>query len=875
MPLLLQRGYLAAARDDSEGALVAFGRVLEHAPDDADAHLGKMMQLRMLGRLEEAEHALAEAEARLGETVPLLLQRGYVAEARDDREGALASFEQALALASDNPDAHLAKVIELRVLGRLEEAEKALAEAEARLGESVPLLLQRGYVAEARDDREGALAAFEQALALAPDEANAHLAKVIELRVLGRREDALQALEQAEARLGRSASLLLQRALLAEARDDREGALAACEEALTLAPDDPDAHLGRVIELRVLGRHEEALQALEQARAAIGETPSLLVQGALLADAKYDFDRALDLSVRAVSLDPTNIDAHVVRLHELRQCRRYAEGERALDEIPPSLAGHPLLLSEAGFLAADDDRLDEAIERFREAEAADPSFPDPLLGQLDVFTRQRRFAESDRLVERLHEQFPVDLQVRESLGWLAAGRGDLSEAEREFRFILEADPTAVAGLSGLGGIYFRRAQYEFAEGQFREALKEAEGDLALETRLAWTLTRQGSEDQLAEAEQRARKALRSAVHSHEAYGCLGVIAFKRGNLRESEEHLLASIQIDDKKGSHGDLGALYVQMGRYEEAETQLKRAIELDSNDLPSRVELGALYFEMDRPASGVRELRHATALDPYNEEAIRGLAIALRRVGEPGAAERVLRSALRTLDERKTWRLHLTLSQMLTERGDDANDDEYYKEALKHVAKAKLLQPRDPDPHFHSGVIRAKLAEYWQAWRDFSRCVDLAPHDYEATRYRDQLRSKILSSVIRSTTIGSASLAVLSISQLILVWILYLRGSVGDSVLLGLTPILLGLFIIAFLLPSLVRLKLPGLEADVSGRRDAISSGPGGGDFSFRAMEGAARRPPSGLEAQRSEVQTEQESATAAAADQQTSASAFLQPR
>jgi tetratricopeptide (TPR) repeat protein len=88
---------------------------------------------------------------------------------------------------------------------------------------------------------------------------------------------------------------------------------------------------------------------------------------------------------------------------------------------------------------------------------------------------------------------------------------------------------------------------------------------------------------------------------------LGIIAFKRGNLRESEDYLRASIEADQREGNYSDLGALYTQMGQYDEAEKNLKKAIEINRNDMAAHIELGNLYLQTERVKEAVREFRRA----------------------------------------------------------------------------------------------------------------------------------------------------------------------------------------------------------------------------------------------------------------------------
>ena len=85
-----------------------------------------------------------------------------------------------------------------------------------------------------------------------------------------------------------------------------EDALAALDEALGLSPDDAWAWANRGETLRMLGRYEEALAALDK---AVGQSPddalTLFRKGDLLYDIA-EYKEALDVINRAIDRDPEN-----------------------------------------------------------------------------------------------------------------------------------------------------------------------------------------------------------------------------------------------------------------------------------------------------------------------------------------------------------------------------------------------------------------------------------------------------------------------------------------------------------------------------------------------------------------------------------------
>jgi tetratricopeptide (TPR) repeat protein len=164
----------------------------------------------------------------------------------------------------------------------------------------------------------------------------------------------------------------------------------------------------------------------------------------------------------------------------------------------------------------------------------------------------------------------------------------------------------------------------------------------------------------------------------------------------------------------------------------------------------------------------------------------------------------------------------------GDDTDLDQFYDEALDEVKKAIKIRPDHPDPYFHAGIVQFKLKDYWRAKKSFNSCLKKDKNNFEAERNIRIIKPLIFSETIRSDTGIAGGLVVGLISMLLLavLWGNYLYfkwTTASDTVLIIVTTVSLGLIVIAFLLPSLARLQLPGgFVAELSQPKETISSGP-----------------------------------------------------
>jgi tetratricopeptide (TPR) repeat protein len=513
-------------------------------------------------------------------------------------------------------------------------------------------------------------------------------------------------------------------------------------------------------------------------------------------------------------------------------------------------------LGERGWVYLDQKQYEQALETFDEALALDPDNMLPILGRVLALRRLYRNGEALRLLQEFKLRYPADVEMRVQLGWFHIGQNDAVRARKEFESILKVEPLYPNAVNGLGAVYFNQGIYEEAENWFRTALGVEPNEPAFHTNLAWALVRETGESSsyttapaakpkwyrflpqdtklldhkyLSESEEHCRAALELESDYGSAYGCLGVIAFKKGRFLEAEDFFLRGTRANPRGTEYVALGALYTQMGRHEEAKEAFKEALLLDKNDSRALVELGNLYLQLSDTREATRLFRQAMHTNLNDEEPPRALAIGLMRSGEYGEAGRILRRALRQLDYSKRWRLHLTLSQLLTEMGEKNDDSELYEEALKEIKEAISLNPQRIEPYFHAGVVRFKLEDYRGALRDFRFCLEKDPDHFDAERnvrlvqaFTKEERRRTRGSLYAGIVMG-----VVCILMLIVLWALYLRPGVtkiSETMVITFSPILLALSLVAFLLPWLIKLKLPGVEAELSQPKEKISKGPTG---------------------------------------------------
>ena len=183
-------GLSARQRGDRDKALEHFLAALTLAPDNHWVIRDAAKAFCALGRLDEAEAVYRDLVAKAPQLSEGPRGLAFVALQRGDHASALAYSQSALDLAPD--DVWLINDVanELRELSRLDESEAAYRELMVKAPQLLDGPRGLGLVSNQRGDHASALAHFQTALALAPDNVTLMQEVASQLQELGRKAEA-------------------------------------------------------------------------------------------------------------------------------------------------------------------------------------------------------------------------------------------------------------------------------------------------------------------------------------------------------------------------------------------------------------------------------------------------------------------------------------------------------------------------------------------------------------------------------------------------------------------------------------------------------------------------------------------------------------
>jgi tetratricopeptide (TPR) repeat protein len=445
-----------------------------------------------------------------------------------------------------------------------------------------------------------------------PAKSEAHRIRGRRHRQRGRYEEALadfnHALElnpdESLAAYGRGETYLLMRR--------HEQALADFNRAIELDPDDTWTLVSRGQTYWLLGRYQEALTDLNRAlelkpndfaaTANRGYTYRLLRQ----------YEEALTDFNRTIELHPDSVWTRVVRGETYRLVERHEEALADLDravELEPGNAWATANRGEAHRLTG---RYEEALADFDRAIELDP----------DADWAICRRGETYRLTDR-HEEALTDfnraIELTPDYAWALGSRGQTyrameryEDALTDLNHALELKPEYEWAIRSRGQTYRAMGRYEEALTDFNRALELNPND-------DWAICNRGETYRLMDRYDEALTDFNHVLELDPDYTWALAIRGRTYCVKEQYEDALTdlarAIELNPEYDwAIGNRGEVYRLTGRYDEALTDFNRAIELNPKYDWAIGSRGQTYRTMGRYEDALTDLARAIELDPTN---------------------------------------------------------------------------------------------------------------------------------------------------------------------------------------------------------------------------------------------------------------------
>lgn len=601
-------------------------------------------------------------------------------------------------------------------------------------------------------------------------------------------------------------------------------------------------------------RNFDKAEAMRIARERIAEHPNssdLLIESAKTSFALANYSTALEQLDQIIAKEPDHDRALQWRCRSMRRLGQWHDlGSYLADKIA-LLERSPRLQIELGWLRLTRGDYRGARRAFCEALRLDKSSQQALFGQISALRKMQRCDEARRMLAEWKEKWPHSNRRRLAEAMLSLDYEDYRGSMGLFR-----EAGGVSGLLGQASVLTQQGDAERARVHLEKALELDPGRPGAKIALAMLLV-QGAE--------RRGRSVKEAQSSNEAdwsranelcdrakdwgaesdaaaLACQAQVALDKGQYRAAES-LLRDARDRNPYGTHlSALASVLVGMHRIDEAVNMLNEHLGQngrDGNRSEGNESDSSAYFQLYRALmawgdskAALSALRTALALAPFSAGDTLAVALAyeLEEQGSSAEAERLLRDRLVGRNTSSDDLLRLGRAWILLSRGDRAQSPAMLQEAVAEATQVLVHpDPRSATVHPETvaqdalkcrGTAYYKLAEHERRPGERSRLAYLARRDQgdqarvakekAPRRSRWRPRRLQLDTGLRMLVLA-AGLALTAV-----LWVLHEGNQAAwtDTMVMSLTPLFLGVVLLAALLPQLQSLKLAGLQAQT---RDA----------------------------------------------------------
>src|SRR6058998_97765 len=224
-----------------------------------------------------------------------------------------------------------------------------------------------------------------------------------------------------------------------------------------------------------------------------------------------------------------------------------------------------------GNVRADQSKLAEAIEHYRQALDINPEHASAHYNLGNVLAQQGKLAEASEHHRQALRLKPDYADAHNNLGNVLAQQGMLAEASEQYQRALQIRPDDADAHNNLGNALAQQGKLSEAVDHYRQALKIKPDFAKAASNLGSALAQQGK---LSEAVEHYRRALKIKPDFAEALNDLGNALARQGQLAGAIDHYRQALKIKpDFARAARNLGLALAQQGKLAEVVEHSRRA--------------------------------------------------------------------------------------------------------------------------------------------------------------------------------------------------------------------------------------------------------------------------------------------------------------
>ncbi len=297
--------------------------------------------------------------------------------------------------------------------------------------------------------------------------------------------------------------------------------------------------------------------------------------------------------------------------------------------------------------------------------------------------------------------------------------GNLQQAERLYREILEVQPNNAPALHLLGVIYYQTSDYDLATEFIKKSLHFNHNNLEAYNHLGSALKAQGRLD---EAIRCYQKAIALNGNYSEAYFNLGNTLVAEGQLDEAITHYRRAIGINPHFfAAYYNLGNALRDKGNSDEAIIFYQKALELNPDSADVYDAAGIILQKKGESDKAIVYFKKAVELNPDSPGAYGNLGKSLQEKGYLDEALTYYEKAIQLNSD------DAVLSNLYNNMGVIHQEKGRFRESLAYYKRALELDPGQAGIYKNLGTVLHDTGLFDEATDNYRKALGLAPDDAE----------------------------------------------------------------------------------------------------------------------------------------------------
>ncbi len=542
IPGWLELGTIQRQLGDRKLALTTFQEALKLNSQSVAANFNVAVELRELGDLEASEQHFLQALADDSNHFHSLIHMGILQQRKQKHNLALDYFEKAIARNPTKIEPYLYKVDILCNQGRFDESKNQIKEFLANFPDCLSGWIKLGTIHRRLGDRKSALTTFEEGIKHLPHNQKLKLELSIEQLYCGQVAECRHNLQEILERDPKYEGAIIRLGEVYRRENDRPQALRLFQKALGINSQSVAANFNVAVELRELGDLEASEQHFLQALEGEPNHFNALMHMGILQQRKQNYNLALDYFQKAITTDPTRIEAHLIQLNTLCDLGLFEQAKNNLKILQKTYPEESRIFIISGHFARRLGERKKALKYFRLAQEKADSQDQKLEAQIlisEELGNLGRFDKAIKLIDLIIKKNPDQLRYQTIKGRILQQKPDLIAAANIYNQILSQTPEHLESRIELAKIHSQSGQIETAINLLEETYQSSGANIQIFIQLG--LLNQVLED-FPTANQWYQKACQEYPYNHQGYYHLANSMFLQGET-DSAIKLLQETQV--------------------------------------------------------------------------------------------------------------------------------------------------------------------------------------------------------------------------------------------------------------------------------------------------------------------------------------------